>query len=59
MAGIILGAYGLGPFIFSIITTHLENPYNLKEEIEIDKGDGTTPIKLYGHDVAKNTPMMI
>ena len=42
-----------------MVTTHLENPDNLPEEIQIDQGEGTTPINLYGDDVSKNTPKML
>ena len=35
-SGILLGAYGLGPFIFALLTTHLVNPDNLPLDIIVD-----------------------
>ena len=58
-SGILLGAYGFGPFIFAQLTTRLVNPHDLGFSIVIDHHDGTTPIKFYGPKVANNTPKML
>ena len=58
-SGILMGAYGLGGFIFALLTTYFTNPNDDKMDIVVDKHDGTTPIKFFGPEVADNVPSML
>lgn len=53
MTGIIIGAYGFGSFIFSLLSSHLVNPN--KENPTINGGD----IIYFSPDVANRVPYMI
>lgn len=53
MTGIIIGAYGFGSFIFSLISTKLVNPDHLEPTID----DGN--ISYFGPEVADRVPYMI
>ena len=56
ITGLVLGAYGLGAFIYSFVTNAIANPQNISPFIPND-GTGTTD-KLFPIDVANNVPFM-
>jgi hypothetical protein len=58
-SGILLGAYGFSPFVFSQVTTKIVNPENLDPTIIILNDNGEVMIKFYGSEVANNTPKML
>ncbi len=49
----------MGPFIFSILTTHLVNPDSASETVIIYNKDGSVKIKFYAKEIADNTPGML
>ena len=57
ITGFIAGAYGLGAFIFSFLTSYIVNPDNLSPVVPND-GTGTTD-KLFPLEVANRVPLMI
>ena len=57
VSGLIVGAYGLGAFIFSFVTTAIVNPDNKSPVIPMD-GTGTTD-KLFPKEVADRVPVML
>ena len=53
VAGIIIGAFGFGPFIFIQLATKIVNPDNLGTEIEV-----SSILSFFGPDVAERVPKM-
>lgn len=54
VSGIISGAYGMGNFIFSYLSTQIINPNDSVASIYI-----TDDLRFFEEDVAKNVPSMI
>ena len=58
ISGLIIGAFGLGAFIFGFITTAITNPDNVKPGIPIGPGP-ITKDNLFPIDVAEKVPYMM
>ena len=56
ISGLIVGAYGLGAFIFSFVSTAVVNPNNQSPAVPMD-GSGTTD-KLFSKEVSDRVPTM-
>lgn len=54
ISGIIIGSYGLGSLIYTLVAKRIANPDNLNPTIVIDKS-----LSYFDERVAKNVPQML
>lgn len=58
VSGMIICGFGLGSFIFSLVSTLLVNPENVQADIIIHVSESCS-LTLYGEEVSKNVPRMM